>query len=159
MSRSFRPRESILLLPGLLLTMVGTTLMLIGFFLPLVFWQGRGSASIDGQESQWEMVVVYSYHFTNVWLLWATLVLPFLAALIGLVMSIMQAIVHQYNPLLARWKRYIAGPGAILELLVGPFVFFISGIEGAKIFLGPGLVLLMLGSLVLLVGLRLERRR
>lgn len=145
--------------PGLLLTMAGTTLMLIGFFLPLVFWQGRGAAFIDGQQSQWEMVVVYSSLFTNTWLLWAALVFPFLAALFGLVMSIMMVILRQHRPLLARWKRSIAMPGAILELLVGPFVFFLSGIEGAAIFLGPGLVLLMLGSLVLLVGLHLERRR
>src|SRR5258708_596925 len=134
MSRSFHLRKSMASTPGLLLSILGTTLMLIGFFLPLVFWQGRGATSIDGQQSQWDMVKVYSSLLTNTWLLWAALILPFLAALIGLVMSIVTAILRQRHPLLARWKRYTVATGAILELVVGPFVFFISGILGAKIF-------------------------
>ncbi len=94
------------------------------------------------------MVNVYTSLFTNTWLLWIALVLPFLAALIGLVISIITIIQQQHNPLLTLLKRYITGAGAILELLIAPFVFLIAGILGAKISVGSGLALLILGSLL-----------
>jgi hypothetical protein len=156
---SLCPEKPAVATAGPLLSMSGTILALVGFFLPLVFWQSIGATSIDGQQSQWEMVKDYSSNLSNTWLLWSALVLPFLAALLVLGMSIATLVLQRQFPVLLRWKRSIAVSGAVVEFVVGPFMFLISGILGAKIFVGPGLVLLLLGFIILLVGLRVEQRR
>src|SRR5438552_19037222 len=102
---SLRPEKSAVASAGLLLSMLGTTLVLVGFFLPLVLWQGRGAPSIDAQRSQWEMVQDYSSNLSNTWLLWLALVHPFLAALLFLRVSIATPVVRRQVLGLLRSKR------------------------------------------------------
>ncbi len=136
--------------------------MLIGFFVPLLFTQPMGG--FLSPVSQWELVKSFiatclsNYHpdrlssllIFNVIIL-AVLILPFLAALTTLVMSSRMSIVRQLHPVLVSLQRYASGMGALLEVLICLMTFtYFKAWQTTNI--GPGFVLLVLGSLVLLMG-------
>ena len=166
MSRLLRLKYPCAFSFGLLFSILGAILILIGFFFPMVF--NHSMAGMGNGQTQWDMVTNgyawilaneqrYSSSTDGLFKLMCILtpvltvlaVYPFLNALISLVMS-STAILRQQHPAQARWKRPIIGTGAILEILICLSTFAYYWVWGA--FIGPGFILPLLGSLFLLVG-------
>jgi hypothetical protein len=165
MSR-FRLQKPLVLSSGLCLSMIGSTLMLIGFFLPLAFVRYMDGAI--NTFSQWILVISFTYttftwfsqdpnpnrsigDFLLIFFVLVALVLPLLTTLIALVISYKTAIVRQRDRGPAILWRYVLGIGAIVEIGVCLCACFLPQME-SDIFPAPGFVVLVLGSLLLLIG-------
>ncbi len=148
--------------PGVLLSIAGALLTLIGLFLPLMFVLNMGGTTTN-RISQWDLIISFTitlFHPVTPWPV--SLFLLFICVLLALILPVLTVLMklaicwrtvrrQQHASFPARGLRYAIGAGAVLEIVVCLCACFLPQLD-SDIFPDVGFFVLVSGSLLLLVG-------
>lgn len=136
-------------------TLAGSSLVLAGFFLPVVTGFAPATSTEGGiveQLSQWDFLPSLLSSVEGTWLLCAGIIFPVLTVATILSIGLVSVCFPRLSPVLARWKWRGALAGAVIEWVTMLSLLLLSGLSGAQIYPGRGFALSLLGFMLLLVG-------
>jgi hypothetical protein len=142
-------------------TLAGSSLVLVGFFLPVVIGFAPATSTERGMVehlSQWDFFTSLISSVEGTWLLCAGIIFPLLTVATILSIGLVSVFFPCLSPVLARWKWRGALAGAVIEWVTMLSLLILSGLSGAEIYPGIGFALPLLGFMLLLVGTYREKK-